>query len=204
MKCVSMLMGLTLLAFIVAPATAQPITDAYYVTVDYDMYLVAGGGSGYNGGTWYEYPSGWWNEWFYDHPFDPNRWKEIHIEFDAYYMDDAYDAWLEFAVNWSTPAWSDLGYGDTLPPTPDFDETLYIERFTLLETEWFLPGTGQDYEHFVFDYVVPDYNPEWVSIDVWGWNFEIVNGIIVHECVPEPGALSLLALGGLALLRRRS
>jgi hypothetical protein len=26
-----------------------------------------GGGSGYNGGFWCEYASGWWSQWFYDH-----------------------------------------------------------------------------------------------------------------------------------------
>ena len=194
-----------LVAGLLAPAAAlaEPITDTFYVTVNYDEELIAGGGSGFNNGYWYEYPSGWWNEWFYDHPFDPLRWKEIHVEFDAYYVDDMQDAWLEFAINWSAPEWSALGYGDTLPPTPDFDETLYILRDTRLETSWFLPETGQDYEHFEFDYIIPDYNPEWVSIDVWGWNFDIVNGVIIHECVPEPASLALLAVGGLVALGRR-
>lgn len=35
-------------------------------------------------------------------------------------------------------------------------------------------------------------------------NYEVsVSGEIWHECVPEPATMSMLALGGLALLRRR-
>jgi hypothetical protein len=198
-----MLAALAALFLVVGPATGQPIVDDWYVTVDYDENLIAGGGSGFNNGFWYDYPSGWWNQRFYDHPFDDTRWKEIHVEFDAYYVDDLSDAYLEFAVNWSTPEWSQLGFGDTLPPTPDWDETLYIMRDTRLTTDFFFPLPGDDYEHFVFDFIIPGYNPEWVSIDVYGWNFEIINGVIIHECVPEPATLALLAMGGLLLARRR-
>ena len=194
-----------LLAFIVvvgltASVSAQPITDYFDATFDYAGGLVSGGGSGYNGGHWYQYPSGWWNQWFYDHPYDPDRWKEIHIEFDAAPLDPSLDLYLEFAVNWSTPEWSALGYGDTLPPTPEFDENLYIERDTLLETDFFFEPYP---EHFVFDYIIPYYNPEWVSIDIRGWNFVITNGVIIHDCVPAPGALALLGLAGLVRRRRR-
>jgi len=35
-------------------------------------------GSGYNNGTWYEYPNfDWWNVWFYDHPVATDRRKVI-------------------------------------------------------------------------------------------------------------------------------
>ena len=194
---------LAVLFWVAGPATAQPIVDDWFITADYDGFLVGGGGSGFNNGMWYEYPSGWLNQWFYDHPFDSTRWKEVHVEFDAYYLDDLQDTYLEVAVNWSTPEWSLLGFGDTLPPTPAYNEELYIERATRLSTDFFFPPMGQNFEHFEFDYVIPDYNPEWVSIDVSGWNFEIVNGVIIHECLPEPSTICLLAFGGLTLLRRR-
>ena len=200
MKYSCLLAFLTAVFMLAAPATAQPIVDNWYATVDYDGFLVGGGGSGFNNGAWYEYPSGWLNQWFYDHPFAEDRWKEVHVEFDAYYLDDMQDTYLEVAVNWSTPEWSLLGFGDTTPPTPAYPEAEYIERWTMLETDFFLGGP---YEHFSFDYTIPDYNPEWVSIDVYGWNFEIINGVITHECIPEPSTVCLLALGGLALLRRR-
>ena len=73
--------------------------------------------------------------------------------------------------------------------------------------------------------MIPDYNPEWVSIDVrvYAWEeiempgplpedppmFEWVpmqvniDGDIWHECVPEPATLALMLFGGLALLRCR-
>jgi len=193
-----------LLAIATAPAAAQPIVDNFFVTVNWDEELVTGGGSGYNGGEWYYYPQTyWWNEWFYDHPYDPNRWKQIHIEFDAAPWDPGQDLWLDFAVNWSTPAWNLVPGHETTPPIPGypgFIESLHIERWTFISTEFFFEPYP---EHFVFDYVIPDYNPEWVSIDVSGWNFVITNGVIEHECIPEPTVLSLLAVGGLVLLRRR-
>ncbi len=189
--------------FATSPASAQPVHDTFYVAVDAGMNLVPSesGGSGYNGGEWYYYPDTvWWNEWFYNAPYDPNRWKEIHIEFLAQLLDPGDpDMFLEFAVNWSTPEWSALGLGR--PPLPgDQPELTYIERFTLLETDFFFDPQP---EFFEFDYVIPDYNPEWVSIDVWGWNFQIIEGNIWHECVPEPGTAMLLAVGAVALLRRR-
>jgi hypothetical protein len=188
-----------------AAATAQPIEDQFFVSLDPSGNLLGGGGSGFNNGAWYYYPdTGWYNQWFYDHPFDPDRWKTIHIEFDAAPLNPGDpDLFLELAVNWSTPEWSGLGFGDSLPPVPGapgFDEPLHIERFTLLETSFFFEPYP---EHFEFDYVIPDYNPEWVSIDVYGWNVEIINGIIIHDCIPAPGALALLGVAGMLGASRR-
>lgn len=188
--------------FATSPASAQVVHDSYYVAVDANLNLVPSqsGGTGYNNGEWYYYENTvWWNEWFYNAPYNPDRWKEIHIEFLGQRFDPADpDMYLEFAVNWSTPEWSALGLGR--PPLPgDEPEALYIERFTFIETDFFF---APEPEFFVFDYVIPDYNPEWVSIDVWGWNFQI-DGQIWHECVPEPGTAAFIAIGVFALLRRR-
>ncbi|MFO7914608.1 MAG: hypothetical protein R6U43_02835 [Candidatus Krumholzibacteriales bacterium] len=170
--------------FAAADLQAEPIEDTFYVTLDSYGYYVSGGGSGFNGGTWYVYPSGWKNEWFYDHPFDSQRGKIIHIEFDMVARDPAINSDICFAVNWSTPEWSDLGYGDTTPPTPDLvgtDESLYIFREILLT----ICPVPEQVTHYVFDVTVWDYNPEWVSIDVDGENFEITNGTITHDCVVD-------------------
>jgi uncharacterized repeat protein (TIGR01451 family) len=47
-----------------------------------------------------------------------------------------------------------------------------------LQSEFFDEG---HYEFPIFR--IPDYNPEWVSIDVRGYNFIIDNGIITHRCL---------------------
>jgi hypothetical protein len=166
--------GLLLLA---VPAASQKITDNFYVTVGAGAVL-SGGGTGYNDGTWYVYPSMWINEWFYDHPFDPTRGKIIHIEFDWVAYDPECTTDITVAVNWSTPAWSALGHGATEPPLPGVDENQYIIRETMLQT----CGTYPQVQHFIYDHVIWEYNPEWVSIDVRGCNFVITNGVILHEC----------------------
>ncbi len=170
-----------LLLFVASNVTAQ-IVDDFYITIGTSCEIVTGGGSGYNEGMWYEYDSGWINEWFYDHQFDPNRGKVIHIEFDLVVLDPANSSNLCFAVNWSTPEWSGLGYGTDYPPIPGvtgFIEAEHIERETLL-TACPVPVVTT---HYIFDYIIYDYNPEWVSIDVMGVNFEITNGVITHDCV---------------------
>lgn len=176
MKKVAIVLSLALLLF-AFPVMAQQVVDDFYVTVTTGTVL-EGGGSGFNDGEWYVYPSLWINQWFYDHPFDNTRGKIIHVEFDWMAYDTSCVADLVVALNWSTPEWSYLGYGDSLPPLPDFDETLYIERLPILD----YCGPGYTWEHVVFDYVIWDYNPEWVSIDVRGCNFVITSGVIVHEC----------------------
>ena len=177
MRKYAILMCIGLLLF-AAPAFSQQSMDNFYVTVGEPGNVLTGGGSGYNGGEWYIYPTMWINQWFYDHPFDPTRGKIIHIEFD--WMSNTLGATTDItvAVNWSTPEWSYLGYGTAQPPLPGVDEQLYIRRSTMMHEYGFFP----DKEHFSFDFIIWEYNPEWVSIDVMGYNFVIGNGVIIHEC----------------------
>lgn len=177
MKKCSIMLVLAMLLFAVS-ASAQVRYDNFYVTIGAGNVL-AGGGSGFNDGTWYVYPSMWINQWFYDHPYDPTRGKIIHIEFDWVAMDPACTTSIKVAINWSTPEWSALGYGPTQPPLPGFDEELYIERATAL----YQCGVFPQVQHFSTDFTIWPYNPEWVSIDVQGCNFIISNGSIVHDCV---------------------
>ncbi|HSG29854.1 MAG TPA: hypothetical protein VLA34_15335, partial [Candidatus Krumholzibacterium sp.] len=55
---------------------------------------------------------------------------------------------------------------------------LYIIRENILDVCDIFP----DVQHVIFDFIIEDYNPEWVSIDVMGCNFVITNGVIIHEC----------------------
>lgn len=152
---------------------SAPITDTFWAYVSGGA--VDGGGSGYNGGEWYYYPETlWWNQWFYDGFFDPDRVKVVLIEFDLMAFAPG---WVEIALNYSTDAWP---AGSTEPPLPGVDEDLFIERVTLLEGLTFeLEG------HHEIPYVIRDYNPEWVSMDIRvepSAEFEIMSGQITHDC----------------------
>jgi len=90
---------------------------------------------------------------------------------------------LTFGVNWSTPEWSALGFGDALPPVPDhpscpspFDEALYIERWP--SDDGIVITEAGEYDYY---FNIDDYNPEWVSVDVKCLEVKVV-GTIEHVC----------------------
>lgn len=162
-----------------------PITNLWWVALDQTGMLIPpmSGGTDFFGNGWYYYEeTNWWNIWFYDHPFDENRRKEVRIEFYLDYLEPLDSSLLVLAVNWSTDLWSlEQPPGDSTPPLPWMyppgDEELYIGRDTLY-------AAPVDPGHYVFKWILPDYNPEWVSIDVSGYNFMILegSGVIEHEC----------------------
>jgi len=159
-------------------AGSEPITNMFWVEFGPDgLPINAGGTDYYDDGTsfngWYFYQNtGWWNIWFYDHPFDPTRYKEIYVFFD--WMPTNAEYWIEAAVNWATPYFPPGG-PPPIPPLDPAEEEMFIYR------EW-IPITGPGpVEFFV---TVPDYNPEWVSIDIMGMNIAIYEGMIEHQCLP--------------------
>jgi hypothetical protein len=158
---------------------APKMTDSFWVQVGPDS-VAEGGGSGYNGGKWYYYPiTNWWNEWFYDHPFDPERKKIIDVWFTVRPMDPCLPSWATVAYNWAEPDWYDP-CRPPLPPLDPCDEDVYIGRSIFFDDDlasW--PQIVED--HFEIE----DYNPEWISIDVNGFNFEITEGRIDHACLPK-------------------
>ena len=158
----------------------EPIENYFGIAInEYGEYLW-GYGDGY-GDNWYYYPNTeWWNIWFFDHPFDTTRYKEIEISFYAYPYNPQFPTWLEFAVNWSTDWWTDEG----VPPLPGADEELEIGRYS-----FFADSIYQGWHEYSF--LIPDYNPVWVSIDVRGYNFIDTAGIITHTCLPKDSAPSL-------------
>ena len=169
---------------------SDPRHNEFTITIDPSGAFLGGGGTDYYGQGWYFYPnSDWWNIWFYDHPYDEQRIKKAHIEFDLFLLQPGAPSSIEFAVNWSTDQWSiDQPVGDSFPPLPGVDEALYIGRDILYSGE-VING------HYVFDWTWPNYNPEWVSIDVCGFNFEIPLGFIDHDCVQSLD-LSFVVTGG--------
>lgn len=140
----------------------------------------------------------WYNIWFYNDPLDINKMKRIRMGFWIQRLNPEIPANFDYVVNWSTDGW-------TVPGTyPGPMDELYIERSEPHgQTE--ILETAQWVELY---YTIPDYNPEWVSIDIWGSNIVILNaeseppmesplhpwwaanrgngGIIVHECLPKP------------------
>jgi hypothetical protein len=161
------------------------VEDTYYVEVDTTGQVISGGGSGYNGGMWYYYPlTDWWNQWFYNAPYDENRRKEMSVSLTIQPLDRQFPGFAEIAYNWSTGDWSALG--NNRPPLPtDFTspdiEDKYIRRST------FYTGTFTGIQQITDRFEIPDYNPEWVSIDLRGENFQIVegDGWINHRCLPK-------------------
>jgi hypothetical protein len=137
------------------------------------------GSTNYYGDGWYYYPAyNWWNMWFYDNPFTYER--EKHIWMDFYLEDLVMDA--QFALNWSTPEWDEMGMGR--PPLPeDGNEDVFIGR----QVFPIYPGPN------TIDFWLP-YNPEWVSIDFRGTLF-FVNGWIWHECVGTSMDLAFVITG---------
>jgi len=163
------------------PSFSAPTTNNWWVAVDPGGAVVWGDGVDAYGDGWYFYPlEDWWNIWFYDHPLAYDRYKVVHIEFDAFPMEPG-PTMLELAVNWSTPLWSEIGNppGPRRPPLPDDgNEEGFIGRQILFVN-------NNPAGHYIVDYIIEDYNPEWVSIDIRGFNYVIETAWITHECVSQ-------------------
>jgi len=149
--------------------------DAFFITGTVSDY----GSTNYYGDGWYYYPMfGWTNMWFYDNPFTYEHEKHIWMEF---YLEDL-TADAEFALNWSTPEWDEMGMGR--PPLPeDGYEDIFIGR------QQFPVVYGWN----TVDFWLP-HNPEWISIDFRGTMF-FVNGWIWHECVGTSLDLAFVITG---------
>jgi hypothetical protein len=161
----------------------------------------------------------WLNEWWYDDPYDPDRWKELDVSFlyGSNPQIPGQNGYAEVWINYTTPEYSEDYPGEQAGPPltnedPNDPSRLYIGRTMLgaFQVPADTPPTQFSQEYDLRDYQIL-YNPEWISIDVTGFNFLLAQGVLEHECVgsiiPEPvTVLGLFAgIGGLAgYFRRRA
>jgi hypothetical protein len=168
------------------------LSNGFGAAFDRNGWFVEGGGQDAFGAGWYEYAE-WYNIWFYDHPFDDERLKYIWIVFDALPNDDPQFPWyVVMTANWSTDEWSTNPPPGTpippeTPPLPGVDEGLYIGRGAP-DSIW--QPSGQ----YVYELEIPDYNPEWVSVDIRAMSTTI-SGVIYHQCTRSMD-MSFVITGG--------
>jgi hypothetical protein len=186
-----------------------PDVDYFYMAMDGGGNLlpfpISGGTDDDPGetGIWQYYDQApgdmdWWNIWFYNAPPDTNRMKKIRMGFWIQSYDGSGQGLVSYVVNWSDSTWLGSGF-----PSP-IDEN-HIRRSPVNGPEVVLPGPAQWIE---INFEIPTFNPEWVSVDIFGENIQILEvsneppptgspllaywqagmpgGIIVHECLPKP------------------
>ena len=112
-----------LMTFAAAPASADLKEGVFNITLDAGG-LFTGTGDGYTTGgdppgPWFEYPSGWINQWWYDDPPDPDRWKEVTVTFNYQLLDPLNNGGADIAINYSTLEFPESG--------PDGEAPMYNE-----------------------------------------------------------------------------
>jgi len=139
----------------------------------------------------------WYNQGFYTDPTDSERQKEIYWDIALEPLGQGGDT-VEVSLIWSTDGSSRIGRHDEG----------YLERHIIFLDELNGPIEIRNLLDDNNPFVISDFNPAWVAIEVRFIDQVSPEGVFIegeiwHESVPEPTTLSLLALGGLALIRRR-
>ena len=160
------------------PQFLNPKVDKFWVATDPNGNLIPD--PGISGGFsptpdpgenlqwlyYYQTSPPWYNIWFYNDPVDPNRMKRIMMGF--YIRSFIPDLPVEFryVVNWSTQDWN-----FTIYPQPS-DEN-HIIRSEWIGDPIILPPTPPPGIWYNLMIEIPDFNPQWVSVDIYGENIWI-------------------------------
>jgi hypothetical protein len=170
--------------FTLAGVSAQAKEDEFVVAVGARNELLSPdqvGGSGYNGGQWHFYGSGWHSQWFDNGASDAGRKTVIALYLSVEPLDQTLPCRIIITYGWSTPQWSALG--SATPPLPGAaPEGTYIQRHVAFQG--YLPA-GAKAIPVADTYEIRQYNPQWLSVDVQGENFVITDGRIKHESMPR-------------------
>lgn len=164
----------------------------YRIVLDQNGNYVTGQGDGYGGGTWYYYPaSGYFRQWFYNEPYDPDREGFLYYRVFITANDYSKTASFDVRFNWATPEWSKLGRNR--PPLPgdaptESDEDKYMDSEELQALDSVFLGTPEKPGSVEPNksWTIWQYNPDWVSIDIRGRNIDIHRGAM-RECRPKDG-----------------
>jgi len=150
--------------------------DVFNITFDATGWMAEGGGSGYDGGTFFYYPNTeWWNEWYYDGVLDLSRVKNVLLTVTI--TPTGADADATVAINYSSPNYPPGTGQPPLPPLSPEDEAAWIVRDVVFVAQDLAGPVTQTFLHSIINF-----NPEWVSIDVMGTNV-IIEGDICHSCL---------------------
>ena len=211
-----LLFGLLAMLLWAVPMAAAEVREGKFQIDMYgpeDVQWDTAQNDGYNS-TWYMYPippqspapPPFWNQWWWNDPYiQGGKW--VQVSFDYKLLNPELPGDVFITINWTNGQW----VGQQSPPTwqnsanPEtFISRLSDPEFNLNLEDWrFMlpPGTMPGQWDSGKIWLPINYNPEGVSVDVQGMgNVGIYNGGILHECIPEPATLLLMAFGGSALL----
>ncbi len=163
--------------------------DNFKVEINDLGRVVSWSGNGFNNGEWYYYNfSDWWNVWFYDHPMLLHRKKYITAGNMTILPrpGSLLSSFAKIVFNYSTTEWP--GWRITAqPPLPFNFQNLEQENQMIQRSDPLISFSGFITEPIPVTLppphipIVPNYNPEWLSVDIRGFNY-ILSGNISHVC----------------------